>query len=147
MARGIRIQYPGALYHVMARGNRRERIFHDDTGRRLFLQTLAEACQRTGWRVHAWVLMRNHYHLMLENPSSCRRFKPYPLNFCLRPACRAIYMEIVVDMKYNIGHAGFGEGPISKNKRLTALFHPRLRPPLFYKANAPATPERLHQLD
>ena len=70
MARGIRIEYPSALYHVMARGNRRERIFHDDVDRRFFLKTLGEACARTGWQVHAWVLMRNHYHLMLETPQA-----------------------------------------------------------------------------
>ena len=52
----------------MARGNRRERIFADDEDRRFFLQTLAEACGMTGWRVHAWVLMGNHYHLFLETP-------------------------------------------------------------------------------
>jgi REP element-mobilizing transposase RayT len=68
MARGIRVEYPGAFYHVMARGNRRERIFRDDADRRFFCQTLGEACERTGWNVHAWVLMSNHYHLMLETP-------------------------------------------------------------------------------
>ena len=68
MARGIRVEYPGAFYHVMARGNRRERIFRDDGDRRFFCQTLGEACERTGWRVHAWVLMSNHYHLMVETP-------------------------------------------------------------------------------
>jgi putative transposase len=70
MARGIRIEYAGAFYHVMARGNRRERIFHDDADRGFFLQTLGEVCERTGWRVHAWVLMKNHYHLMLETPEA-----------------------------------------------------------------------------
>ena len=54
MARGIR-QYAGAFYHVMTRGNRRERIFYDEADRRFFVQTLGEACERTGWRVHAWV--------------------------------------------------------------------------------------------
>jgi len=68
MARSLRIEYPGAFYHVMARGNRREKIFRDDTDRRFFLQTLADACQRTGWRVHAWVLLDNHYHLLIETP-------------------------------------------------------------------------------
>jgi putative transposase len=68
MARGIRVEYPGAFYHVMARGNRRERIFRDDGDRRFFCQTLGEACERCGWKVHAWVLMSNHYHLMLETP-------------------------------------------------------------------------------
>jgi putative transposase len=68
MARGIRVEYAGAFYHVMARGNRRERIFRDESDRRFFCQTLGEACERAGWRVHAWVLMGNHYHLMLETP-------------------------------------------------------------------------------
>jgi REP element-mobilizing transposase RayT len=52
----------------MARGNRRERIYRDDDDRRFFLKTLGEACGQTGWRVHAWVLMSNHYHLVLETP-------------------------------------------------------------------------------
>ena len=68
MARSIRIQAAGAYYHVMARGNRREDIFHDDDDRRFFLHTLSQACERTGWRVHAWVLMGNHYHLFLQTP-------------------------------------------------------------------------------
>ncbi|MDR3406328.1 MAG: transposase [Chthoniobacter sp.] len=68
MPRSVRLEYPGAFYHVMARGYRRERIFADDVDRRFFLQTLGEACERTGWRVHAWVLMRDHYHCLLETP-------------------------------------------------------------------------------
>jgi REP element-mobilizing transposase RayT len=68
MARSIRIQSSGAYYHVMARGNRREDIFHDDDDRRFFLHTLSQACEMTGWRVHAWVLMGNHYHLFLQTP-------------------------------------------------------------------------------
>jgi REP element-mobilizing transposase RayT len=68
MARSIRIEYPGAFYHVMARGNRRERIFRDAEDRLFFLRTLGEACGRTGWRIHAWVLMGNHYHLVIETP-------------------------------------------------------------------------------
>lgn len=70
MARVIRVEYPGAFYHVMARGNRRERIFRDEGDRRFFCETLGEACERTGWRVHAWVLMSNHYHLMVETPEA-----------------------------------------------------------------------------
>ena len=68
MARSIRIQTAGAYYHVMARGNRREDIFHDDDDRRFFLHTLSQACEMTGWRVHAWVLMSNHYHLFIQTP-------------------------------------------------------------------------------
>lgn len=68
MARSVRIEYPGAYYHVMARGNRRGTIFFDEDDRRFFLNCLGEACEKTGWGVHAWVLMSNHYHLFLETP-------------------------------------------------------------------------------
>ena len=51
MARKVRIQYPGAIYHVMNRGDRREAIFEDDEDRERLLQTLTEACQKTGWQV------------------------------------------------------------------------------------------------
>src|SRR6059058_1984263 len=64
------IEFEGAFYHVMARGNRREAIFLDDEDRRLFVQTLGEACAMTGWRVHCWVLLSNHYHLMIETPEA-----------------------------------------------------------------------------
>ena len=70
MARPIRIQYPGAVYHVMARGNQGKRVFDDDRDRGRFLETLEEACAKTGWRVHAYVLMANHYHLLLETPEA-----------------------------------------------------------------------------
>ncbi|VVM05924.1 hypothetical protein MAMC_00849 [Methylacidimicrobium cyclopophantes] len=70
MARRIRIEFPGAFYHVMARGNRREDIFHDDDDRRFFLKAVSEACGMTAWRIHAWVLMSNHYHICLETPEA-----------------------------------------------------------------------------
>ncbi len=54
MARPIRIQYPGAVYHVMARGNHGQKIFADDADRKTFLSALAEACAKTGWRIHAF---------------------------------------------------------------------------------------------
>jgi REP-associated tyrosine transposase len=68
MPRSVRIEFAGAFYHVMARGNRREAIFLDDEDRRLFVQALGEACTMTGWRVHGWVVLSNHYHLMIETP-------------------------------------------------------------------------------
>jgi REP element-mobilizing transposase RayT len=68
MARKVRIQYPGAIYHVMNRGDRREAIFEDDEDRERLLKTLTEGCQKTGWQVHAYCLMRNHFHLVLETP-------------------------------------------------------------------------------
>src|SRR5580704_3327382 len=68
MARPLRIEYAGAVYHVMARGNQGAPVFSDDMDRRFFLATLGEACEKTGWRVHAYVLMGNHYHLLVETP-------------------------------------------------------------------------------
>jgi REP element-mobilizing transposase RayT len=68
MARKLRVQYPGALYHVMNRGDRREPIFQDAADRKLFLETLGEACRKTGWQIHAFCLMPNHFHLVLETP-------------------------------------------------------------------------------
>jgi REP element-mobilizing transposase RayT len=70
MARKLRLQYEGAIYHVMNRGDRREPIFRDDSDRHLFLKTLAEACQKTDWQIHAWCLMKNHFHLVLETPQA-----------------------------------------------------------------------------
>ena len=68
MPRSIRIEYAGAVYHVMCRGDRREPIFRDEADRRCFLETLGEVCARTGFRIHAYVLMGNHYHLLVETP-------------------------------------------------------------------------------
>ena len=68
MARPLRIEYPGAIYHVMARGNRGHAIFKDDMDRKRFLETLEESCEKSGWLVHAYVLMANHYHLLVETP-------------------------------------------------------------------------------
>jgi len=70
MPRKRRVEYPGAMYHVMSRGDRREDIFLDDVDRHDFIKTLAESCLRTGWQVHAYCLMRNHYHLVLETPNA-----------------------------------------------------------------------------
>jgi REP element-mobilizing transposase RayT len=68
MPRKMRVEYAGAIYHVMSRGDRREDIFLDDVDRQDFLKTLAEACQKTGFQVHAYCLMRNHFHLVVETP-------------------------------------------------------------------------------
>jgi REP element-mobilizing transposase RayT len=66
--RQIRIEYPGAIYHVLNRGDRREAIFRDDGDCHDFIKTLAEACQKTGFEVHAFCLMKNHFHLVVETP-------------------------------------------------------------------------------
>ena len=68
MRRPLRIEFAGALYHLMSRGDRREPIFHDDQDRKTFLRTLQEACEKTHWQIHAWCLMANHFHLVAETP-------------------------------------------------------------------------------
>jgi putative transposase len=70
MARKPRVEYPGAIYHVMNRGDRQEAIFNDDKDRQCFLTTLGEACGKTGWQVHALCLMPNHFHLVVETPQA-----------------------------------------------------------------------------
>ena len=70
MARPIRIEYPGAMYQVMCRGNNGREVFFGEDGCKKFLDTLDEACARAGWFVHAYVMMGNHYHLLLETPES-----------------------------------------------------------------------------
>jgi putative transposase len=68
MARKLRVEYPGAIYHVINRGDRQEPIFKSDEDRNLFLTCLDQCCSKTGWQVHAYVLMPNHFHLVLETP-------------------------------------------------------------------------------
>ena len=70
MPRKRRVEYAGAMYHVMSRGNRRSDIFLNDVDRHDFIKTLAEACQKTGWQVHAYCLLGNHYHLVIETPNA-----------------------------------------------------------------------------
>jgi len=68
MARPLRIEYDGALYHVTSRGNERKSIFRDDADRKLFLKTLSQVTDRFNWVCHAYYLMNNHYHLVIETP-------------------------------------------------------------------------------
>ena len=70
MARKLRIEYPGAIYHVMSRGDRREAIFRGDSDREMFLESLGQACAKTGWGVQAYCLMNNHFHLVIETPQA-----------------------------------------------------------------------------
>ena len=66
MSRPLRLEYSGAVYHLTSRGNARQRIFLDDNDRELFLSTLSHVISRYGWLCHAYCLMDNHYHLLLE---------------------------------------------------------------------------------
>src|SRR5882672_9133694 len=68
MARKLRLEFPGACYHVINRGNYRADIFRTEGARAAFEACLLEACARHNWVLHAFVVMSNHYHLALETP-------------------------------------------------------------------------------
>ena len=68
MARRLRIQYEGALYHVFKRGNYRRDVFESLGAVQAFVGVLVEAVGRYGWKLHAYVVMRNHFHLAVETP-------------------------------------------------------------------------------
>jgi len=70
MARPLRLEFSGALYHVTARGNRQEDIFEDDKDRKNFLSIFQAVCERFNWVCHAYCLMSNHYHLLIETPDA-----------------------------------------------------------------------------
>lgn len=68
MSRPLRLEFSGALYHVTARGDRREDIYDDDEDREAFLAVLENVANRFNWLIHAYCLMSNHYHLLIETP-------------------------------------------------------------------------------
>lgn len=68
MARPLRIEFPSAIYHVMARGNERRAIVRDDVDRRKWVSVIARTVERYRWRVFAWALLDNHFHVFLQTP-------------------------------------------------------------------------------
>jgi REP element-mobilizing transposase RayT len=70
MARPLRIEYPEAVYHITSRGNARNKIFSDDQDREKFLSNLGAVATRYNWLCHAYCLMDNHYHIMVETPDA-----------------------------------------------------------------------------
>ena len=70
MPRPLRIAIPGGFYHLVNRGDRSEAIFLDDADRGAFLEVLGETCGKTGWKIHAYCLMPNHFHLVAETPEA-----------------------------------------------------------------------------
>lgn len=84
MARPIRLEFGGALYHVTARGDRREAIYEDDADREQFLAVLGDVAGGFNWRCHAYCLMSNHYHLVVETPDGNLSAVP-PVTHSLSP--------------------------------------------------------------
>ena len=75
MPRHLRVEYPGAIYHVTIRGNARQNIFNDDHDRERFLQRLADSVETYGEQLYLFCLMSNHVHLVVETPSpNLRKF-------------------------------------------------------------------------
>ena len=70
MARKLRLQYPGAIYHVMNRGDHGADIFQSDADRERFLSTLEDCCRKTPWQAHRFWLMAKHFHLVVETPNA-----------------------------------------------------------------------------
>lgn len=70
MARQLRIEFEGAFYHITSRGNLRDRIFFDDRDKEMFLEILKRTKERYGYLVHAYALMDNHFHLLIETPKA-----------------------------------------------------------------------------
>src|SRR4030067_2859257 len=68
MTRPLRIEYPGAVYHITSRGNEKKLIFKDERDRKIFLDTLSQVDKRYNWLCHAYCLINNHYHLIIETP-------------------------------------------------------------------------------
>src|SRR5258708_5886675 len=95
MPRAPRIEYAGAIYHVMNRGNHLEPIFRDDADRALFVKTLTETCKASGWVIHSFVLMKNHYHLLIET-----------LRATLVVGMQ--YLDSTYTRRYNVRHKTFG---------------------------------------
>lgn len=95
MPRAPRIEFGGAMYHVMSRGNRMQSIFDDDEDREIYVKTLGETCRSAGWIVHSFVLMKNHYHLLIET---------------LRPTLvkGMQYLNSTYTRRYNVRHKTWG---------------------------------------
>ena len=70
MARPLRLEFPSAFYHVTSRGDRQEDIYETDEDRYQFLSILSSVCKRFHWIIHAYCLMSNHYHLLVETEES-----------------------------------------------------------------------------
>lgn len=116
MARPLRLEHAGALWHVTCRGNERRTIFRDDRDRRLFLALLAEVVELFAWRLHAYVLMGNHYHLLLETPEANLSRGMHRIN--------AIYSQRFNRRHDRVGHllqGRFGAILIEKERHLLEL--------------------------
>ena len=104
MARPLRLQVAGGVYHVVSRGNQRQNIFLDDGDRRRFLATLRSVVERLNVLCHAYCLMGNHYHLLLETPDANLSLGIRQLN--------GVYAQSFNRRHGRVGHLFQGHGQI-----------------------------------
>ena len=96
MTRPLRLEFAGALYHVTARGDGREDIYFVEEDHRLFLDVLGHVCSRFNWVVHAYCLMSNHYHLLVETPDANLSKGMRQLN--------GVYTQRINKVHHHVGH-------------------------------------------
>jgi REP element-mobilizing transposase RayT len=96
MARPLRLEYPGALYHVTSRGNAQADIYADEADRRIFLRMLGSVVTKQRWVLHAFCLMGNHYHLLVETPQPNLSRGMHQLN--------GIYSQCFNRRHHRVGH-------------------------------------------
>ena len=116
MARPLRIEYPGAVYHVTSRGNARQSIFLDDADRQVFLKILGHVIGKYNWLCHAYCLLDNHYHLLLETPDPNLALGMRQLN--------GVYTQRVNRRHNRVGHVFQGRYKailVEKNEHLLEL--------------------------
>jgi len=109
MSRPLRIEYPGAYYHVMNRGTARQKIFLNDQDRQRFLDLLGQTCQMWGVRVYAYCLMDNHYHLLVETTDAA-----------LSRAMR--HLDGIYTQRFNRAHGR--DGPLFRGRYRAILIEP-----------------------
>jgi len=96
MVRPLRIEFPGAIYHITSKGDRKEDIFNDDHDRAMFLEILEWTIERSHWLCHAYCLMNNHYHLLIETPEANLSYGMRQLN--------GVYTQRYNKMHDTVGH-------------------------------------------
>ena len=113
MTRPLRIEFAGALYHVTSRGDRQEDVYLDDEDRKMYLEVLREVCERFNWVVHAYCLMTNHYHLLIETPDSNLSKGMRQLN--------GVYTQRVNRKHNQVGHVFQGRYKYIGSKRILSI--------------------------
>ena len=129
MPRKLRIEYAGAIYHVMSRANGTGNVFLTDVDRQDFLRTLAKACQKTGFQVHAYCLMRNHFHLVVETPNAnlVAGMRWLLSAYTLRFNPRHKRFGHVFKCPRDCTRAGGSNAPVSNHPPVPSLPRPRVR--------------------